>query len=42
MFARDQMTVFLKTLTDTVAGVFEPEAEGAGMDDSQEVIVLDG
>ncbi|KAL1939126.1 hypothetical protein VTO73DRAFT_10167 [Trametes versicolor] len=41
MFARDQMTVFLKTLTDTVAGVFEPDAE-PGMDDSHEVIVLDG
>ncbi|KAI0820222.1 hypothetical protein BC628DRAFT_1331039 [Trametes gibbosa] len=38
MFARDQMTVFLKTLTDNVAGVFEPEPEG---DDSGDVIILD-
>ncbi|KAH9848877.1 hypothetical protein C2E23DRAFT_738604 [Lenzites betulinus] len=40
MFARDQMTVFLKTLTDNVAGMFEPEHEGEG-DDSADVIIVD-
>ncbi|OSD08335.1 hypothetical protein PYCCODRAFT_1356535 [Trametes coccinea BRFM310] len=45
MFARDQMTVFLKTLTDTVSGIFEPEGEGddSGVaDQTREVIVVDG
>ncbi|KAH9900833.1 hypothetical protein C8Q73DRAFT_675967 [Cubamyces lactineus] len=44
MFARDQMTVFLKTLTDTISGIFEPEADGdgSGVHDGPEVIVVDG
>ncbi|KAJ8501688.1 hypothetical protein ONZ51_g443 [Trametes cubensis] len=44
MFARDQMTVFLKTLTDTIAAIFEPDAEGdgSGVHDDPEVIIVEG
>ncbi|PIL24471.1 hypothetical protein GSI_14225 [Ganoderma sinense ZZ0214-1] len=30
MFSRDQMTVFLKTLTDTIAAIFEGDEDAAG------------
>ncbi|KAI0351479.1 hypothetical protein OH77DRAFT_1410960 [Trametes cingulata] len=44
MFKREQVSVFLKTLTDAVTAIFEPEAEGEGADadESPEVIVVDG
>ncbi|KAI0658805.1 hypothetical protein C8Q70DRAFT_916797 [Cubamyces menziesii] len=44
MFARDQMTVFLKTLTDTITAIFEPDAEGdgSGVHDDPEVIIVEG
>ncbi|KAI0374655.1 hypothetical protein BV20DRAFT_960794 [Pilatotrama ljubarskyi] len=44
MFKREQMTVFLKTLTDAVINIFEPEGEGDGADgdESPEVIIVDG
>ncbi|CDO77647.1 hypothetical protein BN946_scf184963.g4 [Trametes cinnabarina] len=44
MFARNQMTVFLKTLTDTVSSIFEPEGEGdesGAVDRSPEVVVVE-
>ncbi|EJF66295.1 hypothetical protein BD309DRAFT_954065 [Dichomitus squalens] len=41
MFARDQMTVFLKTLTDTVSGIFESEDGGDEPGGADEPIVVD-
>ncbi len=38
MFSREQMAVFLKTLTDAVTGMFETDEPGQG--DSSEVIEL--
>ncbi|KAI8982867.1 hypothetical protein BD414DRAFT_491382 [Trametes punicea] len=43
MFARDQMTAFLRTLTDGVAKLFEPDHEGEDdADQTPEIIVVDG
>ena len=41
MFARDQMTVFLKTLTDTVAGIFESDESGDGPGGEDEPIIVE-
>ena len=41
MFARDQMVVFLKTLTDTVTSIFEVDDNGEAPVPQSEVIVVD-
>ena len=41
IFARDQMTVFVKTLTETVAAIFEGDDGESGAEPSVEAIVVD-
>ncbi|RPD64540.1 hypothetical protein L226DRAFT_474144 [Lentinus tigrinus ALCF2SS1-7] len=41
IFARDQMTVFLKTLTETIGGIFEEDEPGDASGPQTEIIVVD-
>ncbi|KAI1791670.1 hypothetical protein LXA43DRAFT_1074118 [Ganoderma leucocontextum] len=41
MFSRDQMTVFLKTLTDTIAAIFEGDEDAGGPGGEDEPIIVE-